>query len=82
VKQGDLGNYEENAREKHNIQHTRQKHQLSHKPSHMSGKHQVPNSRGSNQTMRFFNAKEHTPPKTKANNKLPLKPWQIKAHMT
>jgi hypothetical protein len=39
VKQGDLGEYEENAREKHNIQYTREKHQLPLKPSHMDGKH-------------------------------------------
>jgi hypothetical protein len=29
--------------------------------------------------MRFFNAKDHTPPEAKANHKLPLKPWQIKS---
>jgi hypothetical protein len=40
VKQSDLGGYEENAREKHNIQYTWQKHQLPLKPSHMYGKHQ------------------------------------------
>jgi hypothetical protein len=34
---------------------------------------------GSNQTMRFLNAKEHTPPKTKVNHKLPLKPRQIES---
>jgi hypothetical protein len=42
VKQGDLDEYEENAREKQNIQYTRQKHQLPLKPSHMDGKHQFP----------------------------------------
>jgi hypothetical protein len=42
VKQSDLGEYEENARENHNIQYTRQKHQLPLKPSHMDGKHQFP----------------------------------------
>jgi hypothetical protein len=40
VKQHDLGEYEENAREKQNIQYTSQKHQLPLKPSHMDGKHQ------------------------------------------
>jgi hypothetical protein len=40
VKQGDLGEYEENAREKQNIQYIRQKHQLPLKPSNMDGKHQ------------------------------------------
>jgi hypothetical protein len=42
VKHSDLGEYEENAREKQNIQYTRQKHQLPLKPSHMDGKHQSP----------------------------------------
>jgi hypothetical protein len=42
VKQSDLGEYEENAREKQNIHYTRQKHQLPLKPSHMDGKHQFP----------------------------------------
>jgi hypothetical protein len=42
VKQGDLGEYEENAREKKNIKYTRQKHQLSLKPSHMDVTHQFP----------------------------------------
>jgi hypothetical protein len=42
VKQSDLGEYEENAREKQNTQYTRQKHQLPLKPSHMDGKHQFP----------------------------------------
>jgi hypothetical protein len=44
VKQSDLGEYEENAREKQNIQYTRQKHQLPLKPSHMDGKHQFPHA--------------------------------------
>jgi hypothetical protein len=42
VKQSDLGEYEENAKEKQNIQYTRPKHQLPLKPSHMDGKHQFP----------------------------------------
>jgi hypothetical protein len=42
VKQSDLGEYEENAREKQNIQYTGQKYQLPLKPSHMDGKHQFP----------------------------------------
>jgi hypothetical protein len=46
VKQHDLSEYEENAREKQNIQYTRQKHQLPFKPSHMSGKYQFSSSRG------------------------------------
>jgi hypothetical protein len=40
VKQSDLGEYEENAKEKKNIQYTTQKHQLPLKRSHMDGKHQ------------------------------------------
>jgi hypothetical protein len=40
VKQNDLGEYEENARQKQNIQYTSQKHQLPLKLSHMDGKHQ------------------------------------------
>jgi hypothetical protein len=35
---------------------------------------------GSNQNMRFLNAKDHTPPEAKANHKLPLKPRQIKSN--
>jgi hypothetical protein len=42
VKQSDLGEYEENAREKKNIEYTSQKHQLPLKPNHMDGKHQPP----------------------------------------
>jgi hypothetical protein len=56
VEQGDLGEYEENAREKQSIQvykikaptppQTKANHKLPIKPSHMDGKHQVSNSRG------------------------------------
>jgi hypothetical protein len=46
VKQSDLGEYEENAREKQIIQVYKIKHQLPLKPSHMDGKHQFSNSRG------------------------------------
>jgi hypothetical protein len=42
VKQSDLGEYKENAREKQNIQYIRQNHQIPLKPSHMDGKHQFP----------------------------------------
>jgi hypothetical protein len=42
VKQSDLGEYGENAREKQNMQYTSQKHQLPLKPSHMDGKYQFP----------------------------------------
>jgi hypothetical protein len=42
VKQSDLDEYEENAREKQNIQIYTIKHQLPLKPSHTDGKHQFP----------------------------------------
>jgi hypothetical protein len=42
VKQHDLGEYEENAREKQNMQYTTQKNQLPLKPSNMDGKYQFP----------------------------------------
>jgi hypothetical protein len=40
VKQSDLGECDENTREKQNIQVYKVKHQLPLKPSHMDGKHQ------------------------------------------
>jgi hypothetical protein len=40
VKQSDIGEYKENAREKQDIQIYKVKHQLPLKPSHMDGKHQ------------------------------------------
>jgi hypothetical protein len=40
VKQSDLAEYEENAREKQNIQIYKIKHQLPLKSSHKDGKHQ------------------------------------------
>jgi hypothetical protein len=46
VKQSNLGEYDENTREKQNIQVYKVKHQLPLKPSHIDGKHQFPNSRG------------------------------------
>jgi hypothetical protein len=42
VKQSDLGEYEENEREKQKIQIYKIKHHLSLKPSHKDGKHQFP----------------------------------------
>jgi hypothetical protein len=42
VKQSDLGKYEENVREKQNIQIYRIKHQLPLKLSHKDGKYQFP----------------------------------------
>jgi hypothetical protein len=57
VKQHDLGEYEENTREKQNIHYIRQTYQLPLKPSHMDGKHKFPTQEGSNQNSRFLNDK-------------------------
>jgi hypothetical protein len=46
VKQSDLDEYEENAREKQKYIIYKINHQLSLKPSHTYGKHQFQNSRG------------------------------------
>jgi hypothetical protein len=46
VKQTDLGEYEENAREKQNIQIYIIEAQLPLKPSHKDDKHQIQKSRG------------------------------------
>jgi hypothetical protein len=42
MNQSDLGEYEENTREKQNIQIYKINHQLPLKPSHKGGKHQFP----------------------------------------
>jgi hypothetical protein len=42
VKQGDLGEYEENAREKQSDTNIQSKSQAPLKPSNMDGKHQAP----------------------------------------
>jgi hypothetical protein len=42
VNQNDLGEYEENAREKQKIQIYKIKHQLPLNPSHKDGKYQPP----------------------------------------
>ena len=63
MKQSDLGEYEENAREEQNIQLYKIKHQLPLKPSHRDGKHQIPTQEGSNQSTRFL------------NDKRPYSPW-------
>jgi hypothetical protein len=42
VKQSDLGEYEENAREKEKIQIYKIEHKLPLKPSHNDDKHQFP----------------------------------------
>jgi hypothetical protein len=54
VKQSDLGEYEENAREKQNIHYTRQKHQLPLKQSHMDDKHQFPLQISKSRKMKGF----------------------------
>jgi hypothetical protein len=46
VKQSDLGEYEENAREKQRDTNIQDEAQLPLKPSRIDGKHQVRNSRG------------------------------------
>jgi hypothetical protein len=46
VKQNDLGEYEENTREKQKMQVYKIKHQLPLKSSYRDDKHKVPNSRG------------------------------------
>jgi hypothetical protein len=79
VKQSDLGEYEENARVKQNIQYTRQNTNSPSNQAIWMENIKFRTQEGSNQTMRFLNAKEHTPPKTKANHKLPLKPRKIKS---
>jgi hypothetical protein len=79
VKQSDLGEYEENARQKQNIQYTRQSTDSPSNQAIWMANVKFQTQEGSKQTTRFLNEKEHTPPKTKANHKLPLKPRQIKS---
>jgi hypothetical protein len=79
VKQSDLGEYDENAREKQNIQYIRQSTDSPSNQAIWMANIKFRTQKGSNQTTWFLNAKEHTPPKTKANHKLPLKPSQIKS---
>jgi hypothetical protein len=78
VKRSDLGEYEKNAREKQNLQYTCQSTNSPSNQAIWMANIKFRTQEGSNQTTRFLNAKEHTPPKTKANHKLPLKPRQIK----
>jgi hypothetical protein len=76
VKQSDLGEYEENVREKKTIQVYQVKHQLSLKSRQntSSPSNQIiwmatikfRTHEGSNQSTRFLNAKDHTPPEPKA----------------
>jgi hypothetical protein len=49
VKQNDLGEYEENAREKQKIQVYKANHKLPLKPSHRDGKHQAPPAKKQNE---------------------------------
>jgi hypothetical protein len=70
VTQSDLGEYEESAREKQNIQYTRQSTDSPSNQVIWMANIKFWTQEGSNQTTRFLNAKEHTSPKTKANHKL------------
>jgi hypothetical protein len=79
VKQTDLGEYEENAREKQNIQIYIIEAQLPLKPSHKDGKHQIQNSRGQQSKHRVSQWQKSYPPKTKAIKQAPP---QTKANQT
>jgi hypothetical protein len=78
VKQSDLGEYEENAREKQNIQYTRQSTNSPSNQAIWMSNIKFWIQEGSNQNTRFLNAKDYTPLKTKADHNLSLKPRQIK----
>jgi hypothetical protein len=69
VKQCDLGEYEENAREKQNIQIYKIRCKLPLNPSHRDGKHQFPNSRWQQPKLKVSQWEKTI---------LPLKPRQIK----
>jgi hypothetical protein len=71
VKQSDLGEYEGNAREKQNIQYTGKstsspsnqgKSQAPPQTKPWRWQHQVSTQEGSKKSIRFLNAKDHTPP--------------------
>jgi hypothetical protein len=70
VKQSDLGEYEENVREKQNIKG--KKHKLPLKPSHMHGNIKFQPQEGSSQDTRFLNAKDNTPLKPR---RITSSPW-------
>jgi hypothetical protein len=52
VNQNDLGEYEENVREKQKIQIYKIKHQLPLKPSHKDGKYQSPRKAAKREELR------------------------------
>jgi hypothetical protein len=79
VKQSDLGEYEENAREKQNIQYTCQSTNSPSNQAIWMANTNLQTQEGSKKSTRFLNAKNHIPPETKANHKLPLKLRQIKS---
>jgi hypothetical protein len=67
VKQNDLGEYEENTREKQKMQVYKIKHQIPLKPSYRDDKHKVPNSRGQQPKYKLSQSQKPYPPKIKAN---------------
>jgi hypothetical protein len=67
VKQSDSGEYEENAREKQNIQYTRKSRSSPSNQAIRMTNTKFSIHEGSNQNMRFLNAKDHTPPESKEN---------------
>jgi hypothetical protein len=76
VKQSDLGEYEENARETQNIQYTRQSiNSLSNQAIWMANTN-FHLKRAATKTQGFLMTKANTPPEAKVNHKLPLKPRQ------
>jgi hypothetical protein len=76
MKQSDLGEYEENARETQNIQYTRQStNSLSNQVIWMANTN-FHLKRPATKTQGFSMTKDNTPREAKANHKLPLKPRQ------
>jgi hypothetical protein len=68
VKQGDLGEYGENVREKQNIQYTCQS---TNSPSNQviwMANTKFQTQEGSKKSTRFLNAKDHTPPEPKVKH--------------
>jgi hypothetical protein len=54
MKQSDLGEYEENAREKQKIHIYKINHQLPIKPTHKDGKHQFPSQSSKARSIKGF----------------------------
>jgi hypothetical protein len=79
VKQSDLGEYEENARETQNIQYTRQSiNSLSNQAIWMANTN-FHLKRAATKTQGFLMTKDNTPPEAKANHKLPPQTKAIKS---